>query len=246
MSRYKLVLEYDGRGLVGWQRQDNGPSVQAALETAVQRFCGETVTAHAAGRTDAGVHALGQVVHIDIEKPTTTDTLRDAINHHLRPAPIAVLSAEAVTDDFHARFSAVRRRYLYRIVNRRAPLTLDIGRAWWIPAPLDAGAMHAAAQVLVGSHDFTSFRASECQASSPDKTLDVLDVARRGEEIEVIAKARSFLHHQIRNIVGTLRLVGAGKWTRADVTRALAARNRSAAGETAPAEGLYFLGADYD
>lgn len=246
MSRYKLVLEYDGRGLVGWQRQDNGPSVQAALEEAVYRFCGERLTAHAAGRTDAGVHALGQVAHVDIEKPITTDSLRDAVNHHLRPAPIAVLSAEAVADDFHARFSAVRRRYLYRIANRRAPLTLDAGRAWWVPAPLDAPAMHAAAQGLVGRHDFTSFRASECQARTAEKTLDVLDVARRGEEIEVIAKARSFLHHQIRNIVGTLRLVGAGKWTRADVARALAARDRSAAGETAPAEGLYFLGADYE
>jgi len=246
MSRYKLVLEYDGCGLVGWQRQDNGPSIQAALEEAVHRFCGETVTAYGAGRTDAGVHAYGQVAHVDIEKPTTTDTLRDAVNHHLRPAPIAVLSAEAVTDDFHARFSAVQRRYLYRIVNRRAPLTLDRGRAWWVPAPLDAAAMHAAAQSLVGLHDFTSFRASECQARSPEKTLDVLDVARRGEEIEVTATARSFLHHQIRNIVGTLRLVGAGKWTRADVARALAARDRSAAGETAPADGLYFLGATYD
>jgi tRNA pseudouridine38-40 synthase len=246
VSRYKLILEYDGRGLVGWQRQDNGPSVQAALEQAIFRFCGETVTAHAAGRTDAGVHALGQVVHVDIDKPTTTDTLRDAVNHHLRPAAIAVLSAEAAADDFHARFSAVRRSYLYRIVNRRAPLTLDAGRAWWVPTPLDAGAMHAAAQILVGKHDFTSFRASECQSNSPEKTIDVLDVARRGEEIEIIAKARSFLHHQIRNIAGTLRLVGAGKWTRADMARALAARDRSAAGETAPAEGLYFLSAEYE
>jgi tRNA pseudouridine38-40 synthase len=246
VNRFKLILEYDGQGLVGWQRQDNGPSVQAALEEAVFRFCGETVTAHAAGRTDAGVHALGQVVHLDIGKPTTTDTLRDAVNHHLRPAAIAVLSAEAVADDFHARFSAVRRSYLYRIVNRRAPLTLDAGRAWWVPTPLDAGAMHAAAQILVGKHDFTSFRASECQANSPEKTIDVLDVARRGEEIEIIAKARSFLHHQIRNIAGTLRLVGAGKWTSSKVARALAARDRSAAGETAPAEGLYFLNAEYE
>ena len=246
MSRYKLVLEYDGRGLVGWQRQDNGPSVQAALEQAVFRFCGETVAAHAAGRTDAGVHALGQVVHLDIAKPTTTDTLRDALNHHLRPAAIAVLAAEAVADDFHARFSALRRSYLYRIVNRRAPLTLDAGRAWWVPTPLDAAAMHAAAQVLVGRHDFTSFRASECQARSAEKTLDGLDVSRRGAEIEIVAKARSFLHHQVRNIAGTLRLVGAGKWTRADVARALAARDRAAAGETAPPEGLYFLSAEYE
>ena len=245
MTRYKLVLEYDGRDLVGWQRQDNGPSVQAAIEEAVRRFCGETVSPHAAGRTDAGVHALGQVAHIDLAKPTTTDTLRDALNHHLRPAPIAVLSAEVAAADFHARFSAIQRSYLYRILNRRAPPTLDRGRVWWVPAPLDADAMHAAAQVLIGTHDFSSFRASECQADSPVKTLDSLAVARRSDEIEVVAKARSFLHHQVRNIVGTLRLVGTGKWDRAAVARALAARDRAAAGETAPAEGLYFLSVTY-
>jgi len=245
VTRYKLVLEYDGRVLVGWQRQDNGPSVQAAIEEAVRRFCGETVSPHAAGRTDAGVHALGQVAHIDLAKPTTTDTLRDALNHHLRPAPIAVLSAEVAAADFHARFSAIQRSYLYRILNRRAPPTLDRGRVWWVPAPLDADAMHAAAQVLIGTHDFSSFRASECQADSPVKTLDSLAVARRSDEIEVVAKARSFLHHQVRNIVGTLRLVGTGKWDRAAVARALAARDRAAAGETAPAEGLYFLSVTY-
>ena len=245
MSRYKLVLEYDGGGLVGWQRQDNGPSVQAALEEAVHRFCGETVTAHGAGRTDAGVHALGQVAHLDIEKPTTTDTLRDALNHHLRPAPIAVLSAEAVADDFHARFSAVRRSYLYRIVNRRAPLTLDRGRAWWVPTPLDAAAMHAAAQDLVGRHDFTSFRASECQAKSPLKTLDRLEVARIADEVQVRAEARSFLHNQVRILAGTLKLVGEGKWRSGDVARALAARDRAAGGPTAPPDGLYLLGVDY-
>ncbi len=245
MTRYKLVIEYDGRGLVGWQRQDNGPSVQAALEDAVRGFCGETVTAHAAGRTDAGVHALGQVAHIDLDKETDAETVRDALNHHLKPARIAVLSAEAVVAEFHARFSATERSYLYRIINRRAPLTLDHGRAWFVPVPLDAQAMHEAARALVGNHDFTSFRASECQAKSPVKTLDALDVTRAGEEVRIEARAKSFLHHQVRNMVGTLKLVGAGKWNRAAVARALAARDRCAAGETAPPEGLYFLGVRY-
>ncbi len=245
MTRYKLVIEYDGRGLVGWQRQDNGPSVQAALEDAVRGFCGETVTAHAAGRTDAGVHALGQVAHIDLDKETDAETVRDALNHHLKPARIAVLSAEAVDAEFHARFSATERSYLYRIINRRAPLTLDHGRAWFVPVPLDAKAMHEAAQALVGNHDFTSFRASECQAKSPVKTLDALDVTRAGEEVRIEARAKSFLHHQVRNMVGTLKLVGAGKWDRGGVARALAARDRKAAGETAPPEGLYFLGVRY-
>ncbi len=245
MTRYKLVIEYDGRGLVGWQRQDNGPSVQAALEDAVKGFCGETVTAHAAGRTDAGVHALGQVAHIDLDKETDAETVRDALNHHLRPARIAVLCAEAVDAEFHARFSAVERAYLYRIVNRCAPLTLDHGRAWFVPVPLDATAMHQAAQALVGNHDFTSFRAAECQAKSPVKTLDALDVSRAGEEVRIAARARSFLHNQVRNMVGTLKLVGAGKWDRAAVEQALAARDRSAAGETAPPEGLYLAAVRY-
>jgi tRNA pseudouridine38-40 synthase len=245
VTRYKLTLEYDGRGLVGWQRQDNGPSVQAALETAVKRFCGEAVSAQAAGRTDSGVHALGQVAHVDLDKATDGDTLRDALNFHLKPAAVAVLSAEAVAPDFHARFSAVERRYRYRIVNRRARLTLDEGRAWFVPVPLDAGAMGAAAQALVGRHDFTSFRASECQAKSPVKTLDALEVSREGEEIRIEARARSFLHHQVRNMVGTLKLVGEGKWTRDDVTRALAARDRKAAGPTAPAHGLYLVAVRY-
>ena len=245
MTRYKLTLEYDGRDFVGWQRQDNGPSVQAALEAAVAGFCGETVTAHAAGRTDSGVHALGQVAHIDIAKETTADTVRDALNQHLKPAPVAVLSAEAVDDDFHARFSATGRRYLYRIVNRRAPLALERGRAWFVPGPLDAAAMQGAAQVLVGRHDFTSFRAAECQAKSPVKTLDRLAVERDGEAIRVHAAARSFLHHQVRNMVGTLRLVGLGKWTAADVAAALEKRDRAAAGPTAPAEGLYLVDVTY-
>lgn len=239
MTRYMLTLEYDGGGFVGWQRQDNGPSVQEALETAVKAFCGETVTSFAAGRTDAGVHALGQVAHVDLAKETTADTVRDALNFHLKPAPIAVLKAEAVGEDFHARFSAKARLYRYRIVNRRPPLALDRGRAWLVGIELDAVAMHDAAQAVVGHHDFTSFRATLCQAKSPLKTLDVLEVRRAGEDIVIEARAQSFLHHQVRNMVGTLKLVGEGKWTKADVAAALAARNRSAAGPTAPPEGLY-------
>jgi tRNA pseudouridine38-40 synthase len=239
MTRYKLTLEYDGGGFVGWQRQDNGPSVQEALENAVKAFCGETVTSFAAGRTDAGVHALGQVAHVDLVKETTAETVRDALNFHLKPAPIAVLRAEAVGEDFHARFSAKARLYRYRIVNRRPPLALDRGHAWLIGGELDAAAMNDAAQALVGHHDFTSFRATLCQAKSPVKTLDVLEVRRAGEEISVNARAQSFLHHQVRNMVGTLKLVGEGKWTQADVAAALAARDRSAAGPTAPPEGLY-------
>ena len=246
MTRFKLTLEYDGGPFVGWQRQDNGPSVQAALERAVLGFCGERVTVQGAGRTDAGVHALGQVAHVDIAKPCDAETVRDALNAHLRPDPIAVLAAAAVGEDFHARFSAIGRRYRYRIVSRRAPLALERGRAWFLPMALDAEAMHDSAQVLVGRHDFTSFRAAECQAESPVKTLDRLAVARRGEAIEVEAAARSFLHHQVRNLVGTLKLVGEGKWRRQDVAAALAARDRAAAGPTAPAEGLYLVGVDYE
>ena len=239
MTRYKLTVEYDGGGFVGWQRQDNGPSVQQALEEAIHRFCGESVDCFAAGRTDAGVHALGQVVHFDLAREASADTVRDALNFHLKPAAISVLMAEAVAADFHARFSAKARLYLYRIVNRRAPLAIERGRAWLVWAPLDVGAMHEAAQLLVGHHDFSSFRASLCQADSPMKTLDVLDVTRVDTEVRVAARARSFLHHQVRNMVGTLKLVGEGKWTKEDVARALAARDRSAAGPTAPAEGLY-------
>ena len=239
MTRFKLTLEYDGGAFVGWQRQDNGPSVQQALEEAIQRFCGEIVDCIAAGRTDAGVHAWGQVVHFDLMREAGADTVRDALNFHLKPAAISVLKAEAVSADFHARFSAKARLYLYRIVNRRAPLAIERGRAWLVLAPLDADAMHAAAQLLVGHHDFTSFRASLCQADSPMKTLDVLAVTRVDDEVRVVARARSFLHHQVRNMVGTLKLVGEGKWTKEDVAQAFAARNRSAAGPTAPAEGLY-------
>jgi len=245
VTRFRLTLEYDGAGFVGWQRQDNGPSVQQALEDAVFAFCGERVTAVAAGRTDAGVHALGQVVHLDIARAVAVETVRDAVNYHLRPAPIAVLAVEAAAADFHARFSAVERAYLYRIVNRRAPLALDRGRAWGVAAPLDAAAMAEAARALVGRHDFTSFRAASCQAASPVKTLDVLEVARAGAEVRVAARARSFLHHQVRNMVGTLKLVGEGKWSAADVAAALAARDRSAAGPTAPPGGLYLVEVRY-
>jgi tRNA pseudouridine38-40 synthase len=245
MARYKLTLEYDGRGFVGWQRQDNGPSIQQALETAIERFSGESVAVTGAGRTDAGVHALGQVAHFDLAAARDADEVFGALNHHLKPAAIAVLSAEAVGGDFHARFSATDRRYRYRIVNRHAPLTLDAGRAWWVPTMLDAEAMDAAAQGLVGRHDFTSFRATQCQAKSPLKTLDMLTVTRHGDDIEIMAGARSFLHHQVRNMVGSLVLVGEGKWTGDDLAAALAARDRKAAGPNAPADGLYLIEVSY-
>lgn len=239
MPRYRLIVEYDGSGFVGWQRQDNGVSVQQTLEQAAARLAGGAVGAVAAGRTDAGVHATGQVVHVDIAKEHPADTVRDALNFHLKPAPVAVIAAEVAAADFHARFSATGRAYLYRIVNRRAPLALDRARAWWVPRPLDAAAMAEAAAVLIGHHDFTTFRAAECQAASPAKTLDVLAVTRHGDEVRVVARARSFLHHQVRNMVGTLRLVGEGKWSPSDVAAALAARDRRAGGPTAPARGLY-------
>ncbi len=245
MTRFKLTLEYDGGGYVGWQRQDNGPSVQAALEDAIFAFCGERAQAYGAGRTDAGVHALGQVAHFDLAKETTVETVRDALNFHLRPTPIVVLGAEIAAPDFHARFSALERRYLYRIVNRRAPPALERGRAWWVAHPLDAAAMHGAAQALVGRHDFTSFRSHDCQADSATKTLDALEVARAGQEIRVHARARSFLHRQVRNMVGSLKLVGEGKWRAEQIGGALAARDRAAAGPTAPAEGLYLVEVSY-
>ena len=245
MTRFKLTLEYDGGPFVGWQRQDNGPSVQQALEEAVFAFSGERVTAFAAGRTDAGVHALGQVVHFDLARETTPATVMDAVNFHLKPNPVAVLAAQVAAPDFHARFSARARAYRYRILNRRAPLALERGRVWQVAQPLDAAAMHAAAQRLVGHHDFTSFRSSICQAASPEKTLDRLVVARAGEAIEIEAGARSFLHHQVRNMVGTLKLVGEGKWSAEDVAAALAARDRAKAGPTAPAEGLYLTEVRY-
>jgi len=245
VTRWKLVVEYDGGGFVGWQRQDNGPSVQQALETAVGKFCGEQARVWGAGRTDAGVHALGQVAHVDIGKKATARAVRDAINHHLKPLPIAVLSAEEADKDFNARISARERLYRYRIVNRRAPLAVDLGHAWHVPYALDASVMHDAAQALVGRHDFTSFRASECQAKSPVKTLDELTVVRDGELIAVTASARSFLHHQVRNMVGSLVLVGRGKWKRLDIEKALAAKDRAAGGPTAPPEGLYLVAVKY-
>ena len=245
MPRYKLTIEYDGAGFVGWQRQDNGPSVQQALEEAIASFSGERATVYGAGRTDSGVHALGQVAHLDLARARETDVVRDAVNHHLSPAAIAVIAVEAVGGDFDARRSAVERVYRYRIANRRGPLALDRGRAWWLPKPLDAAAMDSAAQQLVGHHDFTSFRASECQAKSPDKTLDALTVERDGDVIVATARARSFLHHQVRNMVGTLKLVGESKWTSNDVAAALAARDRAMAGPTAPAEGLYLVAVGY-
>ncbi len=245
MPRYRLTLEYDGTGLVGWQRQDNGASVQGLLEAAFEKYCQEKVTLVAAGRTDAGVHALAQVAHVDLQRPREADEIRDAVNFHLKPARVAILEAAEAPADFHARFSATGRRYLYRIVNRRAPLVLDHDRAWALTRPIDAEAMHRAAQALVGQHDFTSFRDSQCQAKSPVKSLDRLDVSRAGEEILIRAEARSFLHHQVRNMVGTLKLVGEGKWTAADVAAALAACDRSAAGPTAPAAGLYLTGVSY-
>ncbi len=245
MPRYKLTIEYDGTPFCGWQIQDNGPSIQAALIEAVAAFAGERVAVKGAGRTDAGVHALAQVAHVDLTRSWDTDTVRDAINAHLRPRPIAVLAAEIAAPDFDARFSAVKRHYLYRIVNRRADLALERNRVWRIPRPLDAGAMHGAAQRLVGQHDFTTFRAAECQARSPVKTLDRLEVARRGEEITIGAAARSFLHHQVRSIVGSLALVGEGKWTVDDIARALAARDRTACGPVAPPDGLYLMRVDY-
>ena len=245
MGRYKLVVEYDGTPFAGWQRQENGRSVQQAMEEADARFCGHPVRVQCAGRTDAGVHAAGQVVHLDLSRPWRPDQVRDATNAHLRPEPVAVLSAEPVPDDFNARGSAVRRHYLYRILNRRAPPALDARRVWHVPRALDAGLMAEAAQTLVGRHDFTTFRAAECQATSPERTLDRLDVARDGDEIRIRASARSFLHHQVRSMVGTLSLAGSGRWSVGDVRAALEAKDRSRCGPTAPAAGLCFVGVDY-
>jgi tRNA pseudouridine38-40 synthase len=245
MPRYKLTIEYDGTPFVGWQVQDNGVSVQGAIAAAVTAFSGETVPVQGAGRTDAGVHALGQVAHVDLAKDWETDSVRDALNFHLRPQPVAVLSAERVGDDFDARFSAIKRHYLYRIVNRRADLALEASRGWRVGRPLDAEAMHGAAQRLVGRHDFTTFRTTECQAKSPVKTLERLDVARGGEELNVTAVARSFLHHQVRSMVGSLVHVGEGKWSAGDLAAALAARDRARCGQVAPPQGLYLVRVEY-
>lgn len=243
--RFKLRIEYDGAPFVGWQRQDNGPSVQGAIEAAIRAFCGEEVTLTGAGRTDTGVHALGQVAHFDIVKETDGATVRDALNAHLKPQPVAILDAQEVAPDFHARFDALARHYRYLVLNRRAPAVLERGRVWQVAVPLDADAMHDAAQVLVGAHDFTTFRASECQAKSPMKTLDRLDVMRHGETIVIEASARSFLHNQVRSMVGSLKLVGQGKWRAEDLRGALDAKDRTQCGPVAPSEGLYLVAVDY-
>ena len=245
MPRYKLTIEYDGTGFVGWQRQANGLSVQEALEAAVTRFCGERVTVHGAGRTDAGVHALGQSAHLDLTRPVSADVLRSAVNHHLRPTAISILAAASASENFDARLSATSRVYRYRILNRRAPPALKRGRVWQVAPPLDVEAMCEGARHLVGHHDFSTFRDSLCQAKSPLKTLDALELRRVGEEIHIEARARSFLHHQVRNMAGTLKLVGLGRWHPDDVARALAARDRRAGGPTAPPEGLYLVEVRY-
>ena len=246
MPRYKLTIEYDGAPFVGWQRQDNGPSVQGALEDAVLAFCGERTAVTGAGRTDAGVHALGQVAHLDLADEKAVDAVRAAVNFHLKPNPVVVIEAAIVPAAFHARFSATSRRYRYLILNRRAPPALDRGRVWHVPVPLDADAMAEGAAVLLGSHDFNSFRSAACQAASSVKTLDRLDVGRAGETIQIDVAARSFLHNQVRILAGTLQLVGRGQWSRRDVTEALAARDRTRAGPTAPPQGLCLMEVRYD
>jgi len=245
MARYKLVIEYDGTQFVGWQRQANGRAVQQAIEEAIEAFAGRPVRLHTAGRTDAGVHATHQVAHVDLDKEWRTDTGRDSTNAHLKPERVAILSAVVVPDTFNARTSAQKRHYCYRILNRRAPPSLDANRVWHVPGVLDSEIMHAAAQTLLGRHDFTTFRAAECQAASPVRTLDRLDVAREGEEIRIAAAARSFLHHQVRSMVGTLALAGAGRWSVAEVRGALESKDRTRCGPTAPACGLYLVGVDY-
>jgi tRNA pseudouridine38-40 synthase len=245
MPRYKLTIEYDGTPFVGWQAQDNGVSVQGLLTTAIAAFSGERTVVGGAGRTDAGVHALGQIAHVDLAKDWDTETVRDATNFHLRPQPVAVLAVERAAPDFDARFSARKRHYLYRVVNRRADLTLEHNRAWRVPRPLDIEAMHEAAQRLIGRHDFTTFRSTECQAKSPVKTLDRLELAREGDEIRISAAARSFLQHQVRSMVGSLIHVGEGKWSTDDLAAALAARDRTRCGQVAPPHGLYLVRVDY-
>ena len=245
MTRWRLTVEYDGAPFFGWQRQSNGPSVQGAIEAAIAQMTGEAVTVHGAGRTDAGVHALAMEAHADIEKSMTEHRLREGLNALLRPAPVSALAVTKVADDWHARFSCSGRRYLYRILNRRAPPALDRGKVWSIAARLDVEAMVEAAAVLVGTHDFTTFRSVHCQSASPIKTLDVLTIERGGEEVRIHAEARSFLHHQVRSMVGCLALIGRGQWSPDDMRDALEARDRTALGLNAPPDGLYFVGADY-
>jgi tRNA pseudouridine38-40 synthase len=245
VPRYKLTIEYDGAPFRGWQVQESDLTVQGVLEDAAKALCGEATRVHGAGRTDAGVHAKGQVAHVDFAKAFRTDQVRDAMNAHLRPHPVCVLSAQTVGDAFEARFSAIKRHYLYRIINRRPDLALDLGHAWRVPRALDTDKMHRAAQHLLGRHDFTTFRAAECQAKSPEKTLDQLDVVRDGEDVHIVTSARSFLHNQVRSMVGSLVLVGDGKWSGDDLAGVLAARNRAACGPVAPPEGLYLVKLDY-
>lgn len=245
MTRFRLIVEYDGRPFMGWQRQAHGPSVQAAIEQAILAVTGETVTIHAAGRTDAGVHGLAMNAHADIDRPISPFRLGEALNAKLRPDPVAITACVMADDDWHARFSCIGRRYLYRIVNRRAPLTLERGLAWRVSSPLDADAMDIAAQRLIGLHDFTTFRSAHCQANSPVKTLDRLAVRREGDAVIIEAAARSFLHHQVRSMVGCLALVGQGKWTANDLGAALEAKDRGALGLNAPPDGLYFVEAVY-
>ncbi len=239
MTRFKLTIEYDGGAYSGWQRQDNALGIQQLIEEAIGEFCGETITLYGAGRTDAGVHASGQVAHFDLAREAGGDRVRDALNFHLRGQAVSILEACAVADDFDARFSARQRVYLYRLLDRRPPPALRAGKVWWVPVPLDAEAMNEAAALLPGKHDFSTFRAAHCQADGPVKTLDTLEVIRRGDEIQVTARARSFLYNQVRIVVGTLKLVGEGKWSPKDVKSALDARARARGGPTAPPEGLY-------
>jgi tRNA pseudouridine38-40 synthase len=246
LPRYKLTIEYDGAPFAGWQIQADGLTVQGVLTAAIEALSGEKTAVQGAGRTDSGVHARGQVAHVDLSKNWDTDTIRDALNAHIRPHPVAILAAEHVAEDFNARTSAVKRHYLYRIINRRADLTVDLGKAWRVPRPLDTAGMHAAAQRLVGKHDFTTFRSTECQAASPVKTLDRLDVERDGDDVNVWASARSFLHSQVRSMVGSLVMAGEGKWSADDLAKALAARDRTACGQVAPPDGLYLMRVDYE
>jgi tRNA pseudouridine38-40 synthase len=245
MPRYRITLEYDGTPFAGWQVQPDQPSIQARLTAAIQGFCGETVEVRGAGRTDAGVHALGQVAHFDLARDWQPFKVREALNFHLKPDPIVVLDAAAVAADFDARFSATGRHYRYRILARKGPPALDRNRVWWVPRPLDGAAMDAAARHLVGRHDFTTFRASGCQSRSPVKTLDRLEVTLAGEEIRIEVSARSFLHHQVRSLVGSLKHVGEGRWQPDDMATALAARDRSRCGALAPPAGLYLVRVDY-
>lgn len=245
MTRWRLIVEYDGGPFMGWQRQDNGPSVQGRIEAAIERMTGERSAVHGAGRTDSGVHALAMSAHADIAKPLTAHRLRDGLNALVRPEPIAILSASEVAGDWHARFSCIGRAYEYRILNRRAPAAVERGKVWHVPAPLDTDAMAEGAALLVGRHDFTTFRSVQCQSRSPVKTLDRLAIAREGELVRIAAEARSFLHHQVRSMVGCLAMVGRGQWSPADLKAALDARDRAALGLNAPPEGLYFVAADY-